>query len=377
MAKILYSAVTARGQKTEGFVDAESAQAAREQLLARGFSEVVLHQELAMAQDPADLAGLSERQARDLARLNLRLRESPGLGTAMAETARRSLWWLIGDAVIIVAAWQMGLRGTVVVGLLAAAAPFAMTAWGWRRVDRYQQLVREFSVGQAEAVRRLAAQLRPVSKGSPALDFDLDVRLATLAAREGDLAGALRSLQPWQPRLVDQPGLFEARVGTVHIAADDTQGFMRLMGEAYERSGQDPSRGLDYVLAQARFGDAEQAQALFQRIDLALLPPLAKGFVHWAQGLLRVRRSEAGATQALGLAVAELLQMANQPAIWTVLAICSADHALALSRDGEHERARQQVATVWPVLRAHANSALLQALQAQGLLPPTLDSSGA
>jgi hypothetical protein len=161
------------------------------------------------------------------------------------------------------------------------------------------------------------------------------------------------------------------------MAAGDAEGFVRLMGQAYERSGHDPSRGLDYVLAQARFGDADQAQALLDGIDTSLLPPVAKGFLHWAHGLLLARRGDAQAVQPLGQAVAELLQMANQPAIWSVLAICSADHALALARNGDQERARQQVAKVWPVLRAHANPALLQALQAQGLQPQSTESSGA
>lgn len=377
MAKILYSAVTAEGSKTEGYVDALSAEAAREQLHRQGLRDVVLHQEVAMAQDPTELAGLSEQQARELARFSLRLRENPGLSTALAETARRSKWWLLGDALIIVAAWQMGLYSTVAVGLLVAAAPFAMTAWGWRRVDHYQQLLREHAVGNAQAVQALAAQLRPVSRHSAALDFDLDVRLASLTARAGDLPGALKTVQAWQARLADQPGLYEARVSTVHMAAGDAEGFVRLMGEAYERSGRDPSRGLDHVLAQARFGDAVQAQALLEGIDISLLPPMAKGFLPWARGLLQARRGDAQAVQPLGQAVSELLQMANQPAIWTVLALCSADHALALARSGDPERARQQVAKVWPVLQAHAYPALLQALHAQGLLPKTTEPPGA
>lgn len=377
MAKILYSAITAEGSKTEGFVDAPTALAAREQLHQQGLRDVVLHQEVAMAQDPAELAGLSDKQAQELARFNLRLRENPGLSTALAETARRSKWWLLGDALIIALAWQMGLHSTVAVGLLAAAAPFALTAWGWRRVDSYQQLLREHAVGNAQAVQALAAQLRPVSRRSAALDFDLDVRLASLTARSGDLPGALKTLDAWPARLADQPGLYEARVSTVHMAAGDAEGFVRLMGQAYERSGHDPSRGLDYVLAQARFGDADQAQALLDGIDTSLLPPVAKGFLHWAHGLLLARRGDAQAVQPLGQAVAELLQMANQPAIWSVLAICSADHALALARNGDQERARQQVAKVWPVLRAHANPALLQALQAQGLQPQPTELSGA
>lgn len=377
MAKILYSAVTVEGSKTEGFVDAPTAQAAREQLHQQGLRDVVLHQEVAMAQDPAELAGLSDKQAQELARFNLRLRENPGLSTALAETARRSKWWLLGDALIIAVAWQMGLYSTVAVGLLAAAAPFALTTWGWRRVDSYQQLLREHAVGNTQAVQALATQLRPVSRRSAALDFDLDVRLASLTARAGDLAGALQTLDAWPARLADQPGLYEARVSTVHIAAGDAEGFVHLMGQAYERSGGDPSRGLDYALAQARFGDAGKAQALLDGIDTSLLPPLAEGFLHWAHGLLLARRGDAQAVQPLGQAVAELLQMANQPAIWTVLAICSADHALALARNGNQDRARQQVASVWPVLRAHANPALLQALQAQGLLPESTEPSGA
>ncbi len=377
MAKILYTATTADGDPTEGFVDAAGAREARDRLLAQGLRDVVLQQEAMLAQDPAELAGLSEPQVQALARLNLRMRSDPALSTALLETARRSMWWLVADAVLVGLAYSRGMTGTVLFGLAVALAPFAMTAWGWRRVGRYQQLLRAFAVGDGAAVQALADKLRAAGSVPPALDFDLDVRLATLQAHGGPLQPALQRIEPWQARLAAQPGLYETRLASVHLAGGDPAAFVRLMGEAREASGNDPARALDHALALARLGDPAEAARLLQGIDQSLLPPMAAGFLTWLRGLLQSHASEPEAARTLGEAVEAFLKMSDQPAVWTALAACSADHALALQAAGQAESARRQVAHVWPVLQAHADAALLQRLQAAGLQPSIPSASPA
>jgi hypothetical protein len=44
------------------------------------------------------------------------------------------------------------------------------------------------------------------------LDFDLDLRLACIYARDHSLPGALQRLDPWRKRTADQPAPYEARV---------------------------------------------------------------------------------------------------------------------------------------------------------------------
>ena len=314
-----------------------------------------------------------------LARFKLRIGRRPSVWTELFDTARRSFWWLLADLVLMALAWQMGATSTVLVGAAAALAPFAVAAWGWRRVGRHRQMLCAWAVGDWSAVRRLSQALRADGPPSSLLHFDLDVRLASIEARGGELAAGLRRVAPWREKLAKAPGLFESRAATVYSAAGDMPRFVQLMGEAYELSKHDAARGLDYALAHARFGDADQAGALIDATDRSALQPSAGAFVDWARGLVQERRGEAEALGSLGAAVDAFIQRADEPVVWTSLAFAAADHALALNRAGHAERAeargqeqaqaQAQIANVWPVLKPHAHAALLRTLRDEGLLP--------
>lgn len=369
MAKILYSATAADGSKTEGFVDAMSAASARDDLVRQGLRDVVLHQEPSIPQSPEELAGLNASQVRALAQFKLRVMRSPGLGTVLAEVARRSRWWLLFDLLVI--AWGLSIGDTfwVVTFTVLALLPFVPTLWQWRHVGRYQQLLKACALGDAAAAKRLVALLRPVSRNHPLMDFDLDVRLAAFEARAGRLDAALASLEPWRARLADQPGLIECRLADVVLAGGDSAGFVRLMGTSAELANGDPSRSLDHALAQARLGDVQVAAALLDSIDASLLPPHGSGFVHWVRGLVQLRQNHPDGLATLEAAVADFLRLGENPAVWTALAFCACDHAVALNMAGQSARARRQIADVWPVLSAHAPKALLRMLEGDGLLP--------
>lgn len=370
MAKILYSAIAADGSKTEGFVDAMSAASARDDLVRQGLRDVVLHQEPAIPQSDDELSGLNAAEVRAMAQFKLRALRSPGLATVLLEVARRSRWWLLFD--VLVVAWGLATGGifwVVVFGALALL-PFLPTLWQWRHVGRYQQLLKACALGDAAAAQRLVAQLRPVSRAHPLMDFDLDVRLAAFQARDGQPDAAMAALEPWRARLADQPGLFECRLADVALAGGDSATFVRLMGAAAERAGGDPLRSLDHALAQARLGDVQVAARLLEAIDTSLLPPHGAGFVHWVHGLVQLRQNHPDGLATLGAALADFLRLAENPAVWTALAFCACDHAVALHMAGQSARARRQIADVWPVLSAHAPKALLRMLEGDGLLPP-------
>jgi hypothetical protein len=369
MAKILYSATTAEGAKTEGFVDAMSAASARDDLLRQGLRDVVLHQEPAIPQNASDLTGLDAAELRALAQFKLRALRSPGLGTVLREVARRQRWWLLMDAVLVTAGLMTGRMVWLLAGLAGAAFPFAVTLWRWRHAGRYQQLLKACALGDSAAVRRLVPLLREVGQASPMMGFDLDIRLASVEAQEGRLAEALASLEPWRARLAEQRGLYECRLAAVALAGGDSEAFVRLMGEAAALAAGDPARTLDHALAQARFGDVQQAAALLDGIDTSLLPPHATGFEQWARGLVQLRQGHADGLATLGGAVADFLRRAEQPAVWLPLAFCACDHAVALNMAGQSARARRQVADIWPVLSAHAPRPLLRVLEGDGLLP--------
>lgn len=369
MPHLLYSARDAAGKPVEGFVEADTVQQAREQLLARGCTDVVLHQDAAVSQDPKQLEGLTPTQAQQLARVKLAAMRRPGLAPVLAEIARTNRWWLVLDIGLV--AWGVVTADpwTLAAGILLAAWPFAVAAWQFRHGGRYLQLLKAFAIGDWERVRLLAAKLRAVSPKSAQLDFDLDVRLAAIQARQGQIATALAGLERWRAPLANSKGLYETRVASIHSAAGNREAFVRLMGEAYELAGRDPARTTDYALAQARFGDAGIAQQLLSGLDATLLPPHAHGFVLWARGLVQLRLAQPGAADQLGRAVAEFLKLSPQPAAWTALAFCTCDHARALARAGRASEARRELAQVWPIVAAHADQPLLTQLATDGLAP--------
>lgn len=370
MAKILYSATAADGSKTEGFVDAMSAASARDDLVRQGLRDVVLHQEPAIPQTESELAGLSKAEVRALAQFKLRVLRSPGLATVLAEVARRLRWWLLFDLLVIAWALYTGSTTWLFAFIVLSLLPFAQTLWNWRHAGRYQQMLKACALGDWAEVRRLVPLLRAVSKKHPMMDFDLDIRLACADAHDGRLAEAVAGLEHWRPQLAEQRGLFECRVASVALAAGDMAGMLRWMSEAAAQAPGDPSRTLDHALVLARTGDVAQAGALLDSIDVSLLPPHGAGFEKWVRGLVQLRDNPAEGQATLAAAVADFLRLAEQPAVWTSLAFCACDHAVAMNMAGQQARARRQIASVWPVLSAHAPKALLRMLEGDGLLPP-------
>jgi hypothetical protein len=371
MAKVLYSGKTADGKPSQGFVDAGSAREARDKLRAQGLADIVLHQEVGVAnvsQQNGDLSGLDAAALAQLAQLRLRLRAAPGLGTVMKEVARRAAVWTAIDVALLLYGLGSGRPELAVIAACLLAYPFARAMWAHRHADRYQELVKSFALGQWTRVAELAAKLRAAKAKTVQLPFDLDIRLAAIRARQGDLAGALQSVEPWRTRLAGSKGLFQARVASIHSAAGDREGFVRMMAESHEASGGEAPRALDLALAQARFGDVAQARALLDALDVSLLPPQGKSFLLWTQGLIAMRSGVADAPDLLGQATAEFLKRAT-PAGWTALAFCACDHAVALSNAGRKDEARRELAHVWPIVSAHADTPLMQLLQAEGLPP--------
>jgi len=371
MAKVLYSGKTPDGKPTQGFVDAGSAHEARDKLQASGLADIVLHQEVGIAnvsQQGGDLSGLDATALAQLAQLRLRLRAAPGLGTIMKEVARRTAVWSAVDAALLLYGLASGRPVLAVIAACLLAYPFARATWAHRHADRYQELVKSFALGQWPRVAELAAKLRTVKAKTAQLPFDLDIRLAAIRARQGDLAGALQSVEPWRAKLAGSKGLFQARLASIHSAAGDREGFVRLMAESYEASGGEAPRALDLALAHARFGDVVQARALLDGLDVSLLPPQGNSFLLWARGLVAMRQGGADAAELLGQATAEFLRRAT-PASWTALAFCTCDHAIALSNAGRKDDARRELAHVWPIISAHADKPLLRLLQADGLPP--------
>lgn len=325
-----------------------------------------------MSPNPDTLPAADEGVLRELARFRQQVMKAPpSMADVLLAAARRWRFWLLLLAVLIVFDIVVGRWRWVLVFVLLAAWPFVRAAWGWRRMESRHRLLQAFALGHWDTVRVLAQSLR--GNGQDPQDFDLDVRLACIRAREQSLPEALAKVEPWRSKLTAQPGLYDARVAAVLVAAGDTAGHVRAVMQAQQAQPQDPVRRLEAALAQARFGDAEQARQLLDGVPPEQVSPQARPFADWTRGLLQMRDVDGAAVATLGNAVDGLVQRSTrpelQPALWPAVALCAADLALALYQGGRDDLARRHVAEVWPVLEMHATVPLLRMLDTDGLLP--------
>lgn len=369
MPKLLYSATGADGKPTEGIVEAGSVQALRRQLEAQAMTEVVIYNAPGFAIDESELKGLGPKELRQLARLRLMVMRKPGFMPALLAMVQASWVWLALGAALAAAGALGGSPAALWLGLGACLLPFALFLWGWRHVGRHNDLLKAFALGEWAEVRRLAKQLSRRRANTVAMNLEFALHQAYADVRERSLAQGLARMEPWRARVADQPGLYEMRVAMLYHAAGDWPTFVRLHDEALQFAPGDPTRTVDLALAHARHGDAERAAALLSSVDRSLLPPWGAGFVHWIEGLLQLRRQHATAAATLGLAVGAFLKLADRPLLWTALAFATVDHALALHAAGRGDEARHAVSQVWPIVKAHAQPALLRLLEADRLAP--------
>lgn len=243
----------------------------------------------------------------------------------------------------------------------------AWAAWLFPSAQRHRRLMRHHALGDWDRVRMLAKALRRHSARRPELDFELDLHLAGIYARDHAPADALARLAPWRPRLQTRPGAFDAGLAGVHLMAGDTAGHLAALARAQQQAPQDAARRIDLALAEARFGDLDRAEALLA--DLPTPPAALQGRVAWTRGLLQLRRSQPEAAATLDGAVTQLAAEAAAHEAWVALAACACDHAIALHQAGRSQAARVRIAAVWPVLEHHATVPLLRMLEADGLLP--------
>jgi len=362
MSRILYRAKTQRDQDVADFVEASSAAEAMDKLVGMGLKDIVLMQSPDLAAFNVTLPGITPQQH---ARLRAEFMERPGLATALRGVIRiNSPILLLGAAGLAWGAWRH-FPVTATLGAAALLFPFVAFFWKRRYLDRYQALQKAYARGQWDEVRRLASTLRSVTN-NPLLPWDLDVRLACIEARQGRLQAAVAGLEPWKSKLEGKaPGMFEARLASVYFAAGDYIEHVRLMEEAAELGGQDPTRQVDVALANAKFGDARKAEDILDALDMKLLPPLGQKFIALVTGVLGLRAGHAEtAARDLKVATEGFLESSLKfHAAWVGLAISSGYYAVALARCGKRSEAQQVVAPVLPILLVHGEKPLLDMLQ--------------
>ncbi len=361
MKKLLYSARDAAGKTCQGYVEAESNEAAREKMRVAGLREIILHDDAFTASEREELTGLSPQELAKLAAFELGSRphgrDTVGFLRQVFRRSQISLW--VGIALMI---WgvERGELLTLLGGGLTLISMPLRALWNYRRVGRYNQLLSELAWGDWTAAQASIAALRPHMQQLTQA-FDLAIKEACILARTRSLAEALAFIAPWQDK-IPTPGYFAARTAALCLMVGDEAGYMAGMRNAYVQAGDSPTTRIDYALAEARFGDPLTAAELLAGMAPEAIPPLGIPFVAWIRGLIAQRRGEPEALERLTQAVDLMAASGDNPAFWVTQALCVGAYALALLEDGRVEAARQALMQVWPVLKIYGDASLLAGL---------------
>tara|TARA_B100000745_G_scaffold66256_2_gene39044 strand:- start:6593 stop:7699 length:1107 start_codon:yes stop_codon:yes gene_type:complete len=358
--KILYSAKDIDGKSLQGFIDAVSNKDALSRLHDKGMTEVVFYDDEVTALQRDDLNGLSNSELEDIAKFELSLREHPGFGHFMLEVFRMSRVFVIVGGSLMIWGMASGRGWMIALGAAIAMTIPCLSIWNYRHTRHYDQLLRAFARGDWDAVSQQASRLSPVMP-SPDMKFDLVVKHATGLAAQGELESAVAEMTAWQHELeAPSPGIYEARLANVYFAAGDSERFLALLREAYEKSSHSPTMVLDLALAEARLGDVGKALVVFKQLSLDELPVYGKPFIDWTKGMIAFREHRSNAAELLLKAVMGFMEYANNPAIWPSWAVCVADYTM-LSPASEKNKALLQ--PLWPYIRVHAEASTVNNLQ--------------
>lgn len=358
MPRIPYRALDPAGKPFEDFVDAASTDEALTLLRGRGLEQIQWLGEARGVDVPeADAGALKATVAREAARLRAAMHR-PGFGVwhVWRQVLRGARWWLA--LAVLMAAYGLWVRSgfLAILGVAMLGLPFVLSGLSYRHAARYEAFLRAAAFGRREEMARLA-QLLGRAVADPGMRFDLAMRQAEFVAREQGIQAALAQVEPLR-ETVDQraPGLFSARAALLHLASGDRSGFVHGMREAWEASGREASRALDAALAEARCGDADTAREMMADVDVAGLPVMAASFHAWVQALLQEHAGEDG-RPAFSRALSGFSEHAHLSAVWSALATCTCDYALALARHGAVTEGRALVEAVWPIARIHLDAA--------------------
>ncbi len=362
MTKILYSGIDQDGVSRSGFIDAENNHDAVGILIEKGFSKIQLHNDTVFASDRKELDGLGEDEREAIAAFEITNMKKPGTSGFLAQVLRSNrLVILVGLALIVWGQFE-GSGLLMIAGAVVAAIVPAISLWNYRHARNYDRLLRACAEGRWEEAIALIDGLRPHMK-APSMAFDLDVREACIRAKRGSIEEALKIVGKWRETLHEQsPGLYESRIASVYHAAGEHHQFVELMRTAYFEASENQSMVIDLALAEARLGDVAKAEVLLRNVRAAELPSFALPFIDWVKGLVAKRNNDSQARLHLASAVSGLLAFAENPAVWTSLALCVGYYAASLPADADRHKAESLLGRMSTILSVHAEQALLEEL---------------
>ncbi len=365
MAKVPYTAYTGDGKPESGFIDVKSNQEALRLLKEKGLKEIEFHGDAIFSSMQQDLEYLSEKELREIAQLESRWQKEMHFGDYLKELLKNNAWAIfIGVCMVVYGysvqgAWWMSF-GVI----LATVGPF-FGLWNYKLLTNYEALVKAATFGEWDRVIEYAQNLKAASKKTD-LHIEADTKIATALAARGKLSEALARISEYREVLEEKmPGMYENKVATLYYLAGDYRQAYLYMKKAYEISQTDIIT-LDYVHAEASYGDPAQAKQTLQQIDILSLPAYAKPYYHYLTGLIAHKEGDTAlAYTSLQEAYSGMLVYRKNPAVWIIQAMIAGMLAV-VTYEATHKPCSDTILSeaVVSILKIYASQELLKKLQA-------------
>jgi hypothetical protein len=365
VGKILFTGYLPNGVEESGYIDAKSNQEALEQLKAKGLKQIKLHTDAMTSALRTDLDGLSDREMRQMAELEAKWQKSMTFGSYLYALLKNNAVTILIGMVMFGYGYQVqGVWWMSFGVILATIGPF-MGLWSYRISKEYENLLYAYTFGEWDKVRRYAANMRAAHKNNLQVITEVDSKEAIAYAVEGDIQRAKEILDQNRHYMQESmPGIYENRLASIYAIAGDYEKYLFWMKEGYKKSGQDLAK-LDYVMAEARFGDLSQAEKLLSQIDTDSLSAPIQPFYHFLEGLVSYRKGDIeSAYELFQAAYKMLLEYRENPAVWVPFASVTAMLAITAYDVGEKQKAEAILSdAVISVVKIYGDPQLLNALK--------------
>lgn len=372
MPEYLFTARSAKGRSVTDNVGARTIGDTRRVLEAQGFTDIFFHtdneqlrtnQRVQEQVDPHALLGAVEARYE---RLGSAAPQRPGSDRSMELLLPVAPWLIIIAAPFILNLWMAALKKDPLspglwlvmivqggVGFVVSCAVFALA--GYRAQLRAATWNR---VGRTRFWTAFLKRLPPI--GRPPTS-DLDIRLATVLARNGQIEEGRRLVAPYLAQ-AETDAMLLGQIGHFHQAAGESERALELLTRAVELSRNSTQALVDLAFILTRHLERpSEAQAVLERLAERELTELARVFVCSTRRLIAQQQGRpAEAFTAFAEADVYLAPHTHLALLKGMQLELWAFRALALAADGKPEEARRWFRKARPLLEARRETRLLE-----------------
>jgi tetratricopeptide (TPR) repeat protein len=378
MPKYIWKARDRDGRQTAVRVEADTAKQAREQLEARGLTDLRLQQDevalaaaegVRQASDPEFDVELTPEEAADSFD-----GKAPGFWSqwlaSFKEVPKTAVLWLalLGLSIYSGRTWLIVLNSVVVAFSFLPVLLFPLlNLWFGRTQRLYDRLNRAKVWSRWPEVYALAGELDKAGAatniGVPA--WEIARCKAQALAGMGRLEEAVKLFERFSHDSTLERWMYLSHLAGIYVAAQEYERALALRLESSELKPDNMGTLIDLAMHHAHhMGDAPSARRVFARIDHSIVPELGKPYLELVEGMMLCGEGKFGEAQAhLRKAEAGLQPYRHNPLVESVILLTQSYLCLSLAGAGSTREVSPMWQRVKTYLKAGREDALLNRIQ--------------